>query len=124
MIGGRVVAVVNEFKYLGVHIDGTLKFTKQIKSIINKGNQKLYLFRKIGTNLDKKRAVILNKTMFMPYIEFRNALLVGCNEREKIKLRVQYKGLKIAICNDKYFPTLELHWECGLVHGKREPFQP
>lgn len=123
MIGGRAIATLSEFKYLGVHIDGTLKFTKQIESNINKGNQKLFLFRKIRTNLDYKSAIILYKTMIMPYLEFCNVLLIGCNEREKIKLQqVQNKGLKIATCKDKYFPTIELHRECGLASWETRAF--
>lgn len=35
--------------------------------------------------------------MIMPYLEFCNLLLLGCNSREKTKIqRIQNKGLKIA----------------------------
>lgn len=36
-VGGKLVDVVNEFKYLGVTVDNLLKFTKQIESNIRKG---------------------------------------------------------------------------------------
>lgn len=84
-IDGKVVGVMNEFKYLGVLIDNTLKFTRQKEANIKKGNHKLYLFRKIRSCLDSNSALILYKSLIMPYLEFCNVLLLGCNEREKIK---------------------------------------
>lgn len=43
-VDGQPVDIVNEFRYLGVLIDSSLRFNKQIEANIKKGNQKLYLF--------------------------------------------------------------------------------
>lgn len=51
-------------------------------------------------------ALNLFKTKVLPYIEFANGLLLGCNESEKIKLqKVQNKGLKLALQRNRFYET-------------------
>lgn len=97
-------------------IESSLQFKKQIESNIKKGNRKLDMFIKIRSCMDSRTALIVYKSMIMPYIEFSNLLLLGCNSHEKIKnQRIQNKGLKIAMGRDRFHSTISLHKECGIA---------
>lgn len=87
-MNGTYVESVSEFKYLGVLIESSLKFSSQMDANLKKANYKMYLFRKIRPCIDNSTAVTLFKTMLLPYVEFANVFLLGCDEIYLIMRRV------------------------------------
>lgn len=54
--------------------------------------------------------MLLYKLMVLPYIEYADCFMIGCNEGDRVKIqRIQNKGLKIALERDRYYSTAQLH---------------
>lgn len=96
---------------MGVSIERNLKFNGQIDNNIKKANFKLFLFRKIRQSIDKGTAVTLFKTMLLPFVEFANVFLTGCDEERKTKIQRVNKALKIALLRGRFYDTRLLHKE-------------
>lgn len=48
--------------------------------------------------------------MVLPYLEYANCFMVGCNLSDKNKLqRIQNRGLKIALARDRLASTAQIH---------------
>lgn len=115
-MNGKCIESVVDFKYLGVQIESSLKFTKQLDTNINNVNHKLFLFRKLRSSIDNHTALILFKSMVLPYAEFANVFVTGCDDQRKIKLqRLLNKGLKVALRRDRLSETKLLHKEARLA---------
>lgn len=115
LLNGNTVETVTEFNYLGVILQNTLEFTKQISSNIRRANHKNYLLSKFRGYLDDKMALNLYKAMVLPHIEFCNALLLGCSEK------TQNRGLKMTLKKDRLYGTDKLHQETDCRYGNRGP---
>lgn len=73
-------------------------------------NNKLCMLSKIRRNVNNSTAVIIYKSMVLPYLEFASCFLIGCNQGDKKKLqRLQNRGLKIALNKDRLYGTEQLH---------------
>lgn len=72
--------------------------------------------RKIRNNLDNETALLLFKSMVLPYAEFANCLLLGCIEHDKIRIqRAQNKGLKLALNKNRFYSSKILHKDANLA---------
>lgn len=120
---GVIVDAVTEFNYLGVTLDCNLEFTKQMNNNIRRANHKIYLLSKFRCYLDEKMALNLYKAMVLPHVEFCNALLLGCSEKEKKKIqKTQNRGLKVALKRDRLYSTTLLHQEAGMLSWEARAF--
>lgn len=116
-VKGEKIEAVEQFKYLGILLDNKLKFIVQLKATLSSVNQKVYLLQKIRRSINTNTAVLLFKTMVLPYLEFSNSFLIGCNQREKNKMqRLQNKGLKVALGRERRYNTVDLHREANLLN--------
>lgn len=111
----RIVSV-EQFKYLGVILDNNLRFGAQLSATIRSVNDKTYLLQKIRSSINRDTAIVLFKTMVLPYLEFASSLLIGCTQKEKVKLqRLQNRGLRLALGRNRLHGTIELHREGKLA---------
>lgn len=92
-IEGQVIEEVDKFKYLGIMIDNNLRFDVQLKTTVKSVNRKLYFLSKIRRYINGHTAVIMYKTMALPYLEYANCFLIGCNQVKK----TNYKDYKITV---------------------------
>lgn len=116
-VDGQKIETVEKFKYLGIVIDGRLQFDVQLNSTIRNVNSKLYLQSRIRRCINNNTALIIYKSMVLPYLEYASCFLVSFRLSDKAKLqRLQNKGLKIALSKDRLFSTDLLHTEARIAY--------
>lgn len=84
---GKVVEEVDNFKYLGVILDKRLLFKEHMNVCIRNISHKLYIISKIKDFIPVSTALILYKTLILPYLEFGNIFLLNCTETDLMKLQ-------------------------------------
>lgn len=67
---GEELALVNEFKYLGVILDSTLSFRKHIKKVSNSVKYNLANFRQIRNSLTNAAALMFLHCMILSHIDY------------------------------------------------------
>lgn len=116
-VDGQKIETVEKFKYLGIVIDGRRQFDVQLNSTIRNVNSKLYLQSRIRRCINNNTALIIYKSMVLPYLEYASCFLVSFRLSDKAKLqRLQNKGLKIALSKDRLFSTDLLHTEARIAY--------
>lgn len=74
------------------------------------------MFNKISPCLTQPSALIIFKSIVLPFIEFGNALLLRCNKIDLNKIqRAQNRGLKIALGRGRRYRTNLLHADARLA---------
>ena len=112
----QVLGLVESYKYLGVTLDQNLNFQKHVKSIIKTLSYKIYLLSKIRPFLTEKAAVLIYKSMVLPYIDYGDTFYFSCTKDLLNKLqRMQNRALKIIFRLNRRFPTKELHQTAGVL---------
>ena len=112
----QVLGFVESYKYLGVTLDKNLNFQKHVKSIIKTLSYKIYLLSKIRPFLTEKAAVLIYKSMVLPYIDYGDTFYFSCTKDLLNKLqRMQNRALKIIFRLNRRFPTKELHQTAGVL---------
>ena len=95
-IDGTLLSRVFSYQYLGVELDDTLSYDKQLSNVVNKTTQKLYIFRKIRRFISESTAITVYKQMILPLLEYCNILF---NNGKKGKLdkidKIQSKCVRI-----------------------------
>lgn len=113
---GKVSEVVDTFKYLGVILDKRLLFREHMKACIRNTSNKLYIISKIKEFIPVSTALVLYKTLILPYLEFGNIFLLNCTESDIMKLqRTQNRCLKVLLRKDRYYSTDMLHRDARLA---------
>lgn len=72
---------VPNYSYLGVLLDPELNFEVTAKEVVKRVNHKLYLLSLIRKNLPTFGAILLYKTMVLPYFNYSNFLLHSCSAK-------------------------------------------
>ena len=103
------------YTYLGVHLDQTLNFKYHLESVINNITFKLYLFSKIRRFMNEKSAVIVYKTMLMPFFDYCDIVyMFSCpNELQKLN-RHHLRGMKLSLIGGNHMDEHELYIKCNL----------
>lgn len=115
-LDNQVIESVLYFKYLGVIIDINLNFRKHLEASLRSANSKLFMLNKIKNHLPEQTALLLYKTMVLPYLEFGNIFLLNCFECDQIKLqKMQNKSLRLLLRKDKRYSTVLLHRDARLA---------
>ena len=118
-VKGVRLECVNSFTYLGIIIDNKLQFQDHIKKCIKQAGHKIYMLSRIRHCVNKKTALMIFKSMILPYIEYGNIFHGTCTEFYKQKLQViQNNGLKIALNRSRLYNTVDLHIEARLLPCK------
>lgn len=74
------------------------------------------MLQKIRSSINNDTALVLFKSMILPYLEFANSLLIGCTQRDTNKLqRLQNRGLSLALGRNSFYGTVDLHREARLA---------
>ena len=109
-IGGEKLKLVPCFKYLGITLDSTLNFNKHITSVIKLICHKMILLAKLKRYLNNDSALLIYKTMLLPYFDYADVIVCKANCKDINKLQtLQNKCLRICSGMDKYFNTKRVH---------------
>ena len=87
--------MVPSFRYLGVTLDSALTFSNHIKTILSTVAHKAYMLGKIRKYLTTDVALLIYKTMILPYFDYADVMFTKAfvNDLDKLQ-RAQNKCLK------------------------------
>ena len=95
-IGEERLKMVPYFKYLGITLDSTLNFSKHILSVIQLICYKMTLLAKLKKCLKDETALLIYKTMLLPYFDYADVTSCKANKKDTDKLKtLQNKCLRI-----------------------------
>lgn len=119
-INGETIEQVQCFKYLGVIIDQKLLFKEHMSVCVRNAYHKLYLVNKIREFIPVNTAIVLYKTMILPYLEFGNVFLLNCKSGDLVKIqRVQNRCLRTLLHKGRMYDINLLHRDARLATWKK-----
>ena len=108
--------LVNSYKYLGITMDGQLRYDSHFHKLVNNVSGKLTQFRRMRSFLNDKAAMLVYKNMLLPILEYGDILFTGVTMQQKKRLQIlQNKGLRCALNEDRSTSTLDLHNQARLL---------
>ena len=114
-INDEILQNVPTFKYLGINLDQTLSLKYYLECLTSNITFKLYMFNKILRFLNEKCAVIVYKTMIMPFFDYCDIVYMysGQNDLQKLN-RHHIRGMKICLYGGFMLDECELYAKCNL----------
>ena len=114
-VNKQYLQVVPTYKYLGFNLDQTLNYKYHLGTVINNISFKLYLFSKVRRFLNEKSAIIVYKTMILPFYDYCDVIYSFSNIPELSKLdRHHLRGMKTCLDNGYRLNDEELFINCKL----------
>ena len=80
ILNASQIEYVEKYDYLGVTIETDLKFKRHIEKSFTRINNKLYVFTCMRKSMNTKAAVMVYKSMVLPFLEYGNVFLSTCTE--------------------------------------------
>lgn len=118
-IDGTIIEQVQTFKYLGVIIDLNLRFSEHRNSCVRNALSKFHLLGKIREFMLTSTAVVLYKTMILPYLEFGSVFLLNrCDADIERLQKTQNRCLRFIFRVDRLYSTAQLHMHARLETWK------
>ena len=112
MIGATPLQTVPTYKYLGITLDSTLTLNYHVRSVISMVSYKAILLGKIRKFLTPEVALLIYKSMILPYFDYGDVIYNSTNQDGLDKLqRLQNKCLKICKGYNSRYDTVDLHTE-------------
>ena len=106
---------VPTYKYLGFNLDQSLNYKYHLGTVINNISFKLYLFSKVRRFLNEKSAIIVYKSMILPFYDYCDVIYSFSTIPELKKLDRQHlRGMKICLDNGYNMNDDELLNNCKL----------
>ena len=127
-IKNQNVEIVDNFKYLGITIDSTLKFKSHVNNITSKAYQRMYILRKLRSfNVSNKTMVQIFKSLVLSIITFSMSVWYGsCGVKEKSKIQKvsnecsKIINSKLQPINKEYIEAIERK-ACSIVSSRKHP---
>ena len=118
---GHKVRTVQHFPYLGVTIDSSLSFDKQVKLLKRNICNKLFRFATLRKWLSREYSILIYKCTIRPILEYCSFITTSCNEDGQQQLqRLQNRALRICLkCNIRKYHIDELHDICEIEMVQR-----
>ena len=118
---GQKVKTVLHFPYLGVTLDSSLSFDKQVKLLKRNICNKLFRFSSLRKWLTRDYSILVYKCTIRPILEYCSFITASCNEDGMKQLqRLQNRALRICLkCNIRKYHVDELHDICGVEPVQR-----
>ena len=86
-LGGEVIHRVDNIKFLGIHIDSNLNWSKHIQHCRNKMSSGLYALKSVKHILSRKHLKSLYYTLINPYISYGLLIWEATTKKIRIKSR-------------------------------------
>ena len=100
LINESEVKVVQEFKYLGVHISNSCSWQKHIKYVVSKGNQMLRFIKRNFKGCPEKVKETVYLSMVRPLLEYASCVWDPCEEGRKHELEMVQRRAARFVLND------------------------
>ena len=114
-IENEQLKTVPSYQYLGINLDQTLNFKYHLGLLVNAISFKLYLFNKIRKFINEKSAIIIYKSMVLPYFDYCDVVFMFSKASELDKLdRLHKRGMRISLTNGYNFNENELFNLCKI----------
>ena len=115
VVGSDKLKVVPSYKYLGMTLDSTLNYSNHISSVIRMVSHKMTLLAKLRKYLTNEVAVLIYKTMLLPYFDYADVIFHKANVKDTGKLQtLQNKCLRICLRKERRFSTDGAHKEANV----------
>ena len=122
-MGGQRIQHVSSYKYLGFILDSTLSFKSQVADIIKKVMHKRILLSKIMPFITADVALLIYKTMVLPYFDYCDIVYCTACSGDLDKLqRLQNKCLKTCLRLNVLHNTVAVHRQakCATLPLRRQ----
>ena len=111
-IYGTRLNVLPSFKYLGIILDSSLTYNQHIAQLSKSILHKLSILSKTRKYMKTNVAILIYKSMVLPFFDYADVLLDKANGQELEKLqRLQNRGLKLCLGYNKRTNTKQIHKE-------------
>lgn len=101
-LDNNVIEYVDHMKYLGVIIDGNLKFNYFVDHVIKKLGKKIGFFSRVSKRLDIWTKIIVYKSIIAPHFDYCSTILFLCTENDIQRLqKMQNKAMRVILYCDK-----------------------
>ena len=122
-LNGQDLICVNQYKYLGVHLDDTMTLSANYNNIFKKFSHKIFQLGKIKNYLHTKTRILVYKQTVLPLVEYVSFLLFfnGKTNTDKLQ-RLQNRALRLCydVIDPKTVSTNDLHTRAHLNYlGER-----
>ena len=110
-----ILKKVPTFKYLGLTLDTTLNYNHHISSVIRIVLHKMTLLAKMKKYLNNDVALLIYKSMLLPYLDYADVIFYKSNSSDLDKLqRLQNRCLRICLGYDRKFSTDRVHKQASV----------
>ena len=106
ILNASQIEYVEKYDYLGVTIETDLKFKRHIEKSFTRINNKLYVFTCMRKSMNTKAAVMVYKSMVLPFFEYGNVFLSTYTERDLTKLEATKQRVKNSSGKRKYIQCI------------------
>ena len=118
-VDGEKLKLVPSFKYLGMTLDSTLNFSSHIAQVIKTVCYKMTLLARLKKYLNNETALLIYKSMLLPYFDYADVIFCKANTKDLDKLqKLQNKCLRICMGTDRRFNTHRAHVQAKVPYLK------
>ena len=109
-INNEPIQQVPSYKYLGMILDSSLTFKPHLASVVRSVSHKIYLLSRIRKFLSNRTALLVYKTMVLPFFDYADVVYHNANSNDLEKLqRLQNRALKLCLGFHKREDTEMVH---------------
>ncbi len=113
--GGKDIAEVNTFKYLGILLDKHLNFEAHSEYISNKVSKRLGSLARSRKFMTTETSLKLYKSLVVSLFDYCDTVYMTMNSRDLQHLQVlQNKACRIILCRNRFSHSFDLHQELNL----------
>ena len=113
-LNGEILQRVPTFKYLGFTLDPTLTYNHHISSVLKTVLHKMVLLSKLKRYLNNNVALLIYKSMILPYFDYADVIYHKSNSGDLSKLqRLQNRCIRVCMGYDRYISTDRAHKVTG-----------
>ena len=126
LYNGSLLPTTDCYNYLGIKVDRTLSFKRQISSTIKLVNNKLFKLAKLRPLLTELAAIQIYKQTILPILEYCSFLVDGFLVADQKKIqRLQNRGLRICTLTRPGPANLDLlHIRCSVDYLENRRIRP
>ena len=97
-IDNKPIQQVPSYKYLGMTLDSSLSYKQHLATTVRTVSHKIYLLTRVRKFMSNTSALLVYKTMILPFFDYADVVYHNANAKELDKLqRLQNRALKLCL---------------------------
>ena len=109
-IDNKPIQQVPTYKYLGMTLDSSLSYKAHLATVVRTVSHKIYLLSRVKKFMSNRSALLVFKTMIMPFLDYADVVYHNASAKELEKLqRLQNRALKLCLGFHKREDTEFVH---------------